>query len=44
MTYGAFASCGTIPTSDTDLEFEPYPIDARQFKRLAEPAGYHKFG
>src|SRR6202042_1962447 len=23
-------------------KFEPYPVDARQFRRLAESAGYHQ--
>jgi hypothetical protein len=35
MTYGAFANRGT-PFPATK-KFEPYPVDARQFRRLAEP-------
>ena len=44
MTYGAFADRGApiarLVTSTK--KFEPYPVDARRFRRLAESAGYHQ--
>jgi hypothetical protein len=37
--YGAFASCGTIPASDTSQEFEPYPVSIAPLRAYHEKRG-----